>query len=184
MIDRTCTDEKNQHTTFKKVAKNLNYKNNNNRNVSPTWRICLMLLSVCLCAGVLRSTDDCLHLTSTWQGSEGRRWGQRTLCWRTQPSRCQGSAQGSSARRVSITLCYTLSTNSTVLKGCVPCSPPDQFCTVRLCYLLSFSLLYFTLMLFALFVVNLCLIFFKFYCVTACSVSIVSVRQTRVLWQN
>jgi len=26
MIDRTCTNEKNQHTTFKKVAKNLNYK--------------------------------------------------------------------------------------------------------------------------------------------------------------
>jgi len=26
MIDWTCTNKKNQHTTFKKVAKNLNYK--------------------------------------------------------------------------------------------------------------------------------------------------------------
>ena len=33
IIDRTCTNEKNQHTTFKKVAKILNYKNNNNRTV-------------------------------------------------------------------------------------------------------------------------------------------------------
>ena len=33
IIDRTCTNEKNQHTTFKKVAKNVNYKNNNNRTV-------------------------------------------------------------------------------------------------------------------------------------------------------
>ena len=33
MIDWTCTNEKNQHTTFYKVAKNLNYKNNNNRTV-------------------------------------------------------------------------------------------------------------------------------------------------------
>ena len=38
MIDRTCTNEKNQHTTFKKVAKNLNY-NNNNRTVDSS-KIC------------------------------------------------------------------------------------------------------------------------------------------------